>query len=309
MNNVPPRVFISYSHDSSAHKDWVLQIATRLARNGVDVILDQWDLTLGSDLPKFMETGLSGAHRVIAICTDNYVKKANLGKGGVGYEKMILTGQLMADIASDRIIPLVRNNPTSPPIPTFLLSRVYIDFSRDNEFEQKYEELIRDIHGEQIKPRPAIGVNPFSVVPPVVTPATSFNAARYVSPANTGTVKFDCSNNDGRFVVGAGDKLFETDWSGPSAGSIIAYRDPPSIRTIALADGVKNIEDIEDARKYDISSRTRRPKVGEIVVWQNTAGYFLATKIESTKSRSHGAEHDELSFSYVIAPAKSYSFK
>jgi len=52
-----PRLFISYSHDDQAHKDWVLMLATRLVANGVDVLLDQWDMRLGSDLPRFMENG------------------------------------------------------------------------------------------------------------------------------------------------------------------------------------------------------------------------------------------------------------
>src|SRR5437870_590568 len=58
-----PKVFASYSHDSEAHKDWVLTLATRLVANGVNVLLDQWDLTLGSDLPHFIESGLSSADR------------------------------------------------------------------------------------------------------------------------------------------------------------------------------------------------------------------------------------------------------
>ena len=41
-----PTVFISYSHDSDEHKNWVLQLATRLRSNGVDVILDRWNLNL-----------------------------------------------------------------------------------------------------------------------------------------------------------------------------------------------------------------------------------------------------------------------
>jgi hypothetical protein len=105
MSSAPPRVFFSYSHDSEVHKDWMLTLATRLVATGVDVVLDQWDLTLGSDLPRFMETGLTTADRVVAICTEPYVDKANGGKGGVGYEKMILTAQLMQNVATDRIIP------------------------------------------------------------------------------------------------------------------------------------------------------------------------------------------------------------
>lgn len=35
-----PIVFISYSHDSDGHKEWVKALATRLRHHGVDVILD-----------------------------------------------------------------------------------------------------------------------------------------------------------------------------------------------------------------------------------------------------------------------------
>ncbi|PYX41594.1 MAG: hypothetical protein DMG83_23505 [Acidobacteria bacterium] len=110
MTTPPPKVFVSYSHDSDLHKDWVLKLATRLVANGVDVLLDQWDLTLGSDLPRFIESGLTTSDRVLAICTSQYVEKANAGLGGVGYEKMILTDQLMRNINSDRIIPAIRGN-------------------------------------------------------------------------------------------------------------------------------------------------------------------------------------------------------
>ena len=72
MTTIPPRVFVSYSHDTEPHKDWVLQLATRLVANGVDVILDQWDLTLGGDLPQIHGDGsdgratrAGGMHRVL----------------------------------------------------------------------------------------------------------------------------------------------------------------------------------------------------------------------------------------------------
>ena len=45
-----PEVFISYSHDNDEQKDWFLQLATRLRSNGVDVILDRWNIKLGSYL-------------------------------------------------------------------------------------------------------------------------------------------------------------------------------------------------------------------------------------------------------------------
>lgn len=308
METVAPKVFVSYSHDSDVHKDWVLTLATRLTANGVDVILDQWDLGLGGDLPRFMETGLVGANRVLAVCTNSYVEKANAGLGGVGYEKMILTAQMMANVTSNRIIPLIRASDAVPPVPTFLSSRVYIDFRDDLSYEAKYGELIREIHGHAIKPRPPLGVNPFSTTFENVAPLVSFGPERYVSPALTGTVTFDYSNNNGRYVVGAGDMAFETAWSGASNTAIHAYSDPPSIRSLALATGITNIVDIKDASAFDPSSRTRTPHLGEIVVWQNTAGYFLATRIERLTKRGPGDQKDELVFSYMIQPNRTAAF-
>jgi hypothetical protein len=309
MDIPAPRVFVSYSHDSQAHKDWVLKLATRLVANGVDVILDQWDLSLGGDLPRFMETGLVGANRVLAVCTSAYSDKANVGSGGVGYEKMILTAQLMQDTSSERIIPVVRDNEAKPPVPTFLASKVYVDFRDDAIYESSYAELVREIHGHKIRPRPRLGTDPFAVAPATVSPQISFSAERYVSPALTGTVVFDYSNNNGRYVVGSGDMAFETAWSGGSSVSIHAYSDPPSIRAIALAVGMKDIADIDDASGFDTSSRVRSPRLGEIVVWQNTAGYYLATKVARIQVKGDASHSEELEFSYVVQPDRTDSFR
>jgi len=308
MISSPPKVFVSYSHDSELHKNWVLTLATRLVANGVNVLLDQWDLTLGSDLPRFMESGLAAADRVLAICTSEYVEKANTGIGGVGYEKMILTAQLMQNVTADRIIPVMRANVLAQPLPIFLSSRIYIDFCDDLAYEAKYAELLRDIHGQGVRPRPPLGANPFLSPPTLIPPLVSFGPERYVSPSLTGTVVFDYSNNNGRYVVGAGDMAFETAWSRGGNTAIHAYTDPPSIRSVALALGATSITDITDASAYDPSSRVRMPQLGEIVVWQNTAGYYLATKIKKLQSRGHGGPSDEITFSYAIAPNKSASF-
>jgi hypothetical protein len=37
----PPRVFISYSWENEAHKEWVMALATRLYTDGIDVTLDR----------------------------------------------------------------------------------------------------------------------------------------------------------------------------------------------------------------------------------------------------------------------------
>jgi hypothetical protein len=81
-----------------------------------------------------------------------------------------------------------------------------------------------------------------------------------------------------------------------------------AFEALALAVGVRDINEILDARLYDTSSRVRSPFVGEILVWQNTSGYFLATKIPSLNVRSSGDVGDEITLEYRIAPAKSPSF-
>jgi hypothetical protein len=176
-------------------------------------------------------------------------------------------------------------------------------------FESKYAELVREIHGEKIRPRPPLGRNPFLDPPRFTEPLISNRAERYVSPAVSGVVTFDYSNNNGMYVLGAGDMAFETAWSRAGNTAIHVYTGPPSIRTVALATGVKSIRDIADASIYDTSSRVRTPQIGEIVVWQNTAGYFAAVKIEKLKARSYGSEDDEITFSYAVQPNKTSSFR
>src|SRR5436305_781177 len=97
-----PTVFISYSHDTPAHKKWVGELASRLVEKGVEVVLDQWDLGLGDDVPKFMEKSVGEADRVLMICSETYVRKADDGKGGVGYEAMVVTGELVRKLETNK---------------------------------------------------------------------------------------------------------------------------------------------------------------------------------------------------------------
>jgi hypothetical protein len=162
-----PKVFISYSHDSQEHKQWVLEFATRLRNSGVDAILDQWELQPGDDLPHFMERNLASSDRVLMICTERYVEKANSGSGGVGYEKMIVTADLMRTIDSNKVVPLIRQSGTHET-PTFLRSKLFIDFSSDDQTEFAFDELIRTLHGAPLFVKPPVGNSPF--IPVVKNP-------------------------------------------------------------------------------------------------------------------------------------------
>jgi hypothetical protein len=162
MDDQAPKVFISYSHDSPEHKRWVAELATSLMENGVNVVLDQWELRLGDDVPKFMERSVRGSDRVLLICTESYVHKADEGKGGVGYEAMIVTGELVEDLGTAKFIPLIRQS--SPPAskPASMSTRLHIDFSDDNQYSVSLEQLLRELHGEPISRKPALGISPFA---------------------------------------------------------------------------------------------------------------------------------------------------
>ena len=158
---LPPRVFISYSHDSPVHKQWVLKLASDLRTNGVDAVLDQWDLSPGDDIPSFMEHGLAAADRVVVICSSKYVEKANAGTGGVGYEKMIVTAELIGNLGTKKFVPIIRSA-GSPPVPTFLGYRLHIDFEEDAKYPTALEVLLRELLGASDPGKPAIGANPFA---------------------------------------------------------------------------------------------------------------------------------------------------
>ncbi len=155
-----PKVFISYSHDSNEHKAWVLQVAADLVRNGVEVVIDQWDLAPGQDTVRFMEAGIVGSDRVLMVCSDEYVTRAEGGRGGVGYERLIVTAELVQNTSTHKFIPLMRAN-ASPRVPAFMGPRLWIDFRDDQQYNARLEELLRELHGVPAA-RPPLGPNPFS---------------------------------------------------------------------------------------------------------------------------------------------------
>ncbi len=160
-----PKVFISYSHDSPEHKRWVSELGAKLRHNGIDAMLDQWDLGPGDDVTQFMERGIMDSDRVLVVCTDQYVRKANATEGGVGYERMIVTAQLVQDLGTNKFIPIIRRMSGQEKTPTFLGTRVYIDFRNDSQFESEFDKLIHELHRVPVAEKPPLGKSPFAKLP------------------------------------------------------------------------------------------------------------------------------------------------
>ena len=157
-----PKVFISYSHDSSEHKRWVSELGAKLRHKGVDAILDQWDLGPGDEITLFMESGLRDSDRVLVICTDRYVRKADSGEGGVGYERMIVTAQLIQNLGTNKFIPVIRQASGQMKTPVFLATRMYVDLRDGSQFESEFDKLIQELHQEPSIKKPPLGISPFT---------------------------------------------------------------------------------------------------------------------------------------------------
>src|ERR1700740_3265477 len=77
MASEPPKVFISYSHDSPEHARRVLGLAERLRKDGVNAQLDQYVAgTPPEGWPRWMLDRLDWAEFVLVVCTETYYRRS-----------------------------------------------------------------------------------------------------------------------------------------------------------------------------------------------------------------------------------------
>lgn len=157
-----PRVFLSYSHEELEHDQWVMDLGKLLRENGVDAYLDKWDLIPGQDTTYFMESQIRDSDFVILICTPVYAEKSNIPRGGVGYEKSIISaGMLQANDLRPKFIPVLRKGAFDSALPTYLGSKYAVDFREGQDQGSAFYELLRAIHKQPHPEKPPLGPNPF----------------------------------------------------------------------------------------------------------------------------------------------------
>ena len=104
---------------------------------------------------------------MLLVCTPNFSQKADAGVGGVGYEKAIVTGEIFAGEAREtKFVPLLREGDGKESLPSYLKSRLFVDFRDDAVFENRLEELLRHFYGEPIYRKPPIGSRPKFIITP-----------------------------------------------------------------------------------------------------------------------------------------------
>lgn len=141
-----PKSFISYAWETDEHKKWVKTFAERLREDGVEVVLDQWNLIPGDQLPEFMEKSIRENDFVLIICTPRYKDKSDNRSGGVGYEGDIMTAELFVKGNQRKFIPILRDGKWDDAAPSWLLGKYHIDLRGTSYSEVNYNDLLATLH-------------------------------------------------------------------------------------------------------------------------------------------------------------------
>ena len=159
-----PKVFISYSWHPKENQIRVEQLAEKLFSDGVHCVMDIYDLKDGQDKNIFMEQMVNdpSVNKVLLICNKEYAEKANARKGGVGIESTIVSEEIYANAEQTKFIPVVfeKDENDKAYVPTFVKSRIFVDLSTPDKFNEGYDQLLRDIYDKPLHKRPTLGSMP-----------------------------------------------------------------------------------------------------------------------------------------------------
>lgn len=153
-----PRVFISYTGYDPDNRAWVKSLANKLRQNGVDARLDMFHLKVGQELPQWMTNELMMADKVLLICDKYYAEKADTKKGGVGWETMIIQGDMLLHSDTCKYICIVRDQEVNKGLPIYVRSRYSLHWPKPDVSEEDFHTLLFNIFdcdiAEPVKPIP-----------------------------------------------------------------------------------------------------------------------------------------------------------
>jgi len=138
----PPRVFISYSGNDPKNQSWVKILAEKLRSNGVNARIDIYHLKHGQDLPQWMTEEILAAEKILLICDEVYVSKADSRNGGVGWETMIIQGDMLSNLSTDKYICISRVPLIDRGLPIFVKSRYSFHWPEESLSDACFQELM-----------------------------------------------------------------------------------------------------------------------------------------------------------------------
>jgi hypothetical protein len=147
MASQPPKVLISYSHDSPEHEEHVLELSKRLRADGVDCMIDQYVLVPEEGWTLWMERQIRNSKFVLMICTETYhqrvVDEEESGKGlGVRWEGRLIYQALYREGRNNtKFIPVLFDAGDSSHIPGPVGDTTFYLVHSERGYEDLYRRL------------------------------------------------------------------------------------------------------------------------------------------------------------------------
>jgi tetratricopeptide (TPR) repeat protein len=141
------RLFISYSHDSAAHKDRVWDLSERLREYGIDCRIDQHEFSPPEGWPRWCRNQVQESQFVLVVCTEKYKQryegKAPAGESkGAKWEGFIITLELYeAEAKNTKFIPVIFSPRDAEHIPLELSGATRHDLSLPGAYDNLFRQL------------------------------------------------------------------------------------------------------------------------------------------------------------------------
>ncbi len=174
---MPPRLFVSYSHDSEAHKERVLALADQLRRDGVDVLLDRYE----GAVPEYgwiewMDRSIGRADFVAVVPSPAYGAKLDRevpeGVGrGIKWEGAIIRNEVyLREMQVRGFLVLCFEKADHRHVPHWLAGAARYDVLDDRGClrHDQYEKILRHVLNRPSVPPPPVGAPP--PLPPAARP-------------------------------------------------------------------------------------------------------------------------------------------
>lgn len=137
-----PRVFISYTGTDIENRKWVKNFACKLRECGVNARVDMFHLRPGQDLPQWMTNELIMADKVLLICDKYYAEKADNRRGGVGWETMVIQGDMLSRQEQNKYIAILKDPNIDQSLPIYVKSRYALNWSAGKITDKDFNELL-----------------------------------------------------------------------------------------------------------------------------------------------------------------------